>query len=102
MVRLAISNSGVNFDIQRDGSTRTQFSMREFPSDGTYSIKTNNGNPTMIVEKNGSVFIFKSDRGFRGRVVFPSSHKYISIHIVVYDILYSQTSANISLIKNEY
>ena len=46
--------------------------MRKFPSDGTYSIKiSNGGRASMKVEKEGSVFILRSDSGFRGRVIFP-------------------------------
>ncbi|NEP82474.1 MAG: hypothetical protein F6K17_21790 [Okeania sp. SIO3C4] len=70
-VNIATSNSGVKFDIEWDGSTSTQFSLNQFPSDGTYRINTNDGNATMQVEKQGSVFIIRGDRGFRGRIIFP-------------------------------
>ena len=71
-VKITKSNSGVEFDIEWDGSTRTQFSMNKFPTDGTYSVEINNGGrATMKVEKQGSVFILRSNNGFRGRVIFP-------------------------------
>ncbi|MDJ0518961.1 MAG: hypothetical protein QNJ74_22795 [Trichodesmium sp. MO_231.B1] len=71
-VKITTTNSGVEFDIDWDGSTRTQFSMNKFPTDGTYSVNINNGGrATMKVEKQGSVFILRSNNGFRGRVIFP-------------------------------
>ncbi len=71
-VKITTSNAGVEFDIEWDGATRTQFSMNKFPTDGTYSIKISNaGRASMKVEKEGKVFIFRSDSGFRGRVIFP-------------------------------
>ncbi|NES72202.1 MAG: hypothetical protein F6K24_46920 [Okeania sp. SIO2D1] len=71
-VKITKSNTGVEFDIEWDGSTRTQFSMREFPTDGTYSVEiSNGGRAAMKVEKEGSVFILRSSSGFRGRVIFP-------------------------------
>ncbi|NES03784.1 MAG: hypothetical protein F6K22_13605 [Okeania sp. SIO2F4] len=71
-VKLTTTNSGVEFDIDWDGSTRTQFSMNKFPTDGTYSVEiSNGGRASMKVEKQGSVFILRSNNGFRGRVIFP-------------------------------
>ena len=70
-VNIVTSNSGVKFDIEWDGSMNTQFSLNRFPSDGTYRIRTNNGNATIQVQKQGTVFIFRGDRGFRGRIIFP-------------------------------
>ncbi len=70
-VTLTRSNFGVEFDINWDGSTRTQFSLNKFPTNGTYSVKLRNGGrATIQVEKQGKVFIFRTDRGFRGRVIF--------------------------------
>jgi len=71
-VTLITTNSGVDFDIQWDGSTRTQFSMSKFPTDGTYSVKISNGERANIkVEKGGKVFLFRTSRWFRGRIIFP-------------------------------
>ena len=71
-VKITKSNTGVEFDIEWDGSTRTLFSMRKFPTDGTYSVEiSNGGRASMKVEKEGSVFILRSSSGFRGRVIFP-------------------------------
>ncbi|NES79154.1 MULTISPECIES: hypothetical protein [Okeania] len=71
-VKITKSNTGVEFDIEWDGSTKTQFSMRKFPTDGTYSVEiSNGGRASMKVEKEGSVFILRSSSGFRGRVIFP-------------------------------
>ncbi len=70
-VKITKSNSGVEFDIEWDGSTRTKFSMSKFPTDGTYSVEiSNGGRASMKVEKQGTVFIFRSGSGFRGRVIF--------------------------------
>ena len=70
-VILINSNTGVNFDIEWDGSTRTQFSMSQFPTDGTYIVKFKNGEKVNItVEKQGKIFTFEGDRGFRGKVKF--------------------------------
>ncbi|MEB3341692.1 hypothetical protein [Okeania sp.] len=70
-VILTTTNSAVEFDIEWDGTYRTQFSMRKFPTDGTYNVKIKDGGrASLIVEKEGSVFIFNS-RDFRGRVIFP-------------------------------
>lgn len=74
-VILTYSNTDVEFDIEWDGSISTQFSMREFPTNGTYRIKIRDGKKdrgvaNMQVENDGTVFIFSSDRGFNGRVIF--------------------------------
>jgi len=77
-VTFTTSNSGVDFDINWDGSVSTQFSMDKFPTDGTYSIEITNvrgtkkrtrGRASMQVEKQGKVFILRSG-GVRGRVIF--------------------------------
>ncbi len=73
MVKLTTSNSGVEFDIDWDGSTRSQFSMSKFPPDDrTYRVQVSNGSrATIEVKKEGTVFIFRTDRGFRGHIIFP-------------------------------
>ncbi|MGD1704150.1 hypothetical protein [Dapis sp. BLCC M229] len=72
-VKLTTSNSGVEFDINWDGSTRSQFSMSKFPPDDrTYRVEmSNGGRATIQVQKEGKVFIFRTDRGFRGHIIFP-------------------------------
>ncbi|MGK7922135.1 MAG: hypothetical protein AB4080_19230 [Trichodesmium sp.] len=77
-VKITKSNAGVEFEINWDGSVRTQFSMNKFPTDGTYSVEITNvrgnkkrtrGRASMQVEKQGKVFILRSG-GVRGRVIF--------------------------------
>ncbi len=77
-VTLITSSSGVNFEINWDGSVTTQFSMNKFPTDRTYSVEITNERgtkkgtterATLKVEKQGTVFIFRRG-GVRGRVIF--------------------------------
>ena len=71
-VILINSNTDIEFDIEWDGSTRTQFSMSKFPADGTYRVKLNDGeSASLTVKKKGTLFLFQDDRGFRGQVIFP-------------------------------
>ena len=70
-MRAKIRDTEIYFDIEWDGSTRTQFSMSQFPTDGTYIVKFKNGEKVNItVEKQGKIFTFEGDRGFRGKVKF--------------------------------
>lgn len=72
-VLLINSNTAIEFDIEWDGSTRTQFSMSKFPVDGTYQVKLNNGEIAGItVQKKSTVFLFRDNCGFRGQIIFPN------------------------------